>query len=69
MGKVLGLSVNNDKYKDVPDSLKWAIPLHEHLSSPQACAEAKRLEREAEARTRALEKADMRSRLKSVPKG
>lgn len=31
MGKVLGLTKNNDQYEDVPDDLKWAIPLHEHL--------------------------------------
>ena len=35
MGKVLGLTKNNDKYEDVPDDLKWAIPLHEHLTSPE----------------------------------
>ncbi len=31
MGQVLGLTKNNDLYEDVPDDLKWAIPLHEHL--------------------------------------
>ncbi|MBX7232060.1 MAG: hypothetical protein K1X29_08235 [Bdellovibrionales bacterium] len=35
MGKVLGLTKNNDQYEDVPDELKWAIPLHEHLTSPK----------------------------------
>ena len=35
MGKVLGLTKNNDQYEDVPDDLKWAIPLHEHLTSPE----------------------------------
>ena len=34
MGEVLGLTMNNDQYADVPDDLKWAIPLHEHLTSP-----------------------------------
>ena len=34
MVKVLGLTKNNDQYEDVPDELKWAIPLHEHLTSP-----------------------------------
>jgi len=35
MGKILGLTKNNDQYEDVPDDLKWAIPLHEHLNSPE----------------------------------
>jgi hypothetical protein len=35
IGKVLGLTKNNDQYEDVPDELKWAIPLHEYLTSPQ----------------------------------
>ena len=35
MGKILGLTKNNDQYEDVPDDLKWAIPLHQHLTSPE----------------------------------
>lgn len=35
MGKVLGLTKSNDLYEDMPDDLKWAIPLHEHLNSPE----------------------------------
>ena len=35
IGKVLGLTKNNGQYEDVPDDLKWAIPLHEHLTSPE----------------------------------
>lgn len=35
MGKVLGLTKNNDQYEDVPDDLKWAVPLHEHFNSPE----------------------------------
>lgn len=68
MGKVLGLSTNNTKYTDVPDSLKWAIPLHEWISSPQMSADARRLDREADARIREAEKAEMRVLLKAVPK-
>lgn len=36
MGKIFGLTKNNDQYQDVPDDLKWAIPLHEHLTSPES---------------------------------
>ncbi len=35
MGKVLGLTKNNEKYADVPDRLKWAIPIHESVSRPE----------------------------------
>ncbi len=33
--EVLGLTRNNDKYKNVPDDLKWAIPLVEYQKSPE----------------------------------
>lgn len=35
MSKVIPLSKNHKNYDDVPDSLKWAIPIHECLESPE----------------------------------
>jgi hypothetical protein len=40
MSKVLGLTRKNDEYADVPDDLKWAVSLHEHLSSAEAVRDA-----------------------------
>lgn len=36
MSNVFGLTKRNDYYADVPNDLKWAIPLHEHLTSAEA---------------------------------
>ncbi len=44
MGKVLGLTKNNHKYKNVPDKLKWAIPIHEAISRPEVINQGKALE-------------------------
>jgi hypothetical protein len=41
MGKVLGLTRNNAKYQNVPDKLKWAIPIHECVSRPEVKLQAK----------------------------
>lgn len=47
MSKVLPLSKNHKDYKDVPDGLKWAIPIHECLEKPDVKARSKRLEEES----------------------
>jgi hypothetical protein len=62
MGKVLGLTKNNDQYEDVPDDLKWAIPLHEHLTGSEMkrwfgvrkAQSERRVERELVSRTKKL---------------
>lgn len=35
MSKIIPLTKNHKNYDDVPDSLKWAIPIHECLESPE----------------------------------
>ena len=37
-GYVLGLTRNNDQYADVPDKLKWAIPIYECINRPGVIA-------------------------------
>lgn len=48
MGKVLGITKNNKDYKDIPDNLKWAIPIHEATETPEYKADCKRVREEAE---------------------
>ena len=50
MSKVVPLSKNHKNYDDVPDSLKWAIPIHECLESPEVKERSRRLEEESKAR-------------------
>lgn len=38
--EVFGLTRNNKKYKNVPDDLKWAIPLVEYQDTPEFKKEA-----------------------------
>ena len=49
MSKVIPLSKNHKNYEDVPDSLKWAIPIHECLES----AEVKEASRIVEVKAKA----------------
>jgi len=44
MSNVLGLTKNNHKYKNVPDKLKWAIPIQECVSRPEVVRQGKMLE-------------------------
>lgn len=53
MSKVLPLSKNHKVYEDVPDGLKWAIPIHECLEKPEVKARSKRLEEESKKRVAA----------------
>lgn len=44
MAKVLPLSRNHKKYENIPDRLKWAVPIHEAISNPDTKRQAKLLE-------------------------
>lgn len=47
MAKVLPLTKNHKKYNEVPDNLKWTIPIHECLESPEVKQRSQKLEEEA----------------------
>ena len=47
MSKLLRLSKNHKNYDDVPDSLKWAIPIHECLEKPEVKEASHRLEQQS----------------------
>lgn len=68
MTKVLPLTRNHKMYENIPDRLKWAVPIHEAISSPQAKLQAKLLEVLVD-QTLAAEKNVKRSQIISlVPK-
>lgn len=50
------------EYANVPDGLKWALPLYDAANSPQELAMQKRIQEEAKAKSEALDKSN---RLKS----
>ena len=50
MSKVIPLTKNPKQYEDVPDGLKWAIPIHECLESPEVKERSRRLEEESKVR-------------------
>ncbi len=68
MAKILGLSKNNDKYANVPDALKWAIPLHEWVTRPEALAEAQAMTESSKKRVEAELKAKRKVQMASIPK-
>ncbi len=45
--KVVPLSKNHKDYEDVPDGLKWAVPIHECLQRPEVVEEGKNLQERA----------------------
>lgn len=47
MAKILPLTKNHKNYNNVPTGLKWAIPIHECLESPEVKQRSKQLEEEA----------------------
>jgi hypothetical protein len=53
MSKVIPLAKNHKNYDDVPDSLKWAIPIHECLESPEVKERSRKLEEESKKRVEA----------------
>lgn len=50
MSKVIPLTKNHKNYDDVPDGLKWAIPIHECLESPEVKEASKRSDEASKAR-------------------
>ncbi len=47
MSKIIPLTKNHENYDDVPDSLKWAIPIHECLEKPEVKKASHRLEQQS----------------------
>ncbi len=45
-----GCDYDDPKYADVPDDLKWALPIHEAINKPEEMERQKRLKAEVEAR-------------------
>ncbi|MBY0316587.1 MAG: hypothetical protein K2Q26_13770 [Bdellovibrionales bacterium] len=52
MSKVIPLSKNHKKYEDVPDGLKWAIPIHECLQKSEVKEASKRADEQAKKKIR-----------------
>jgi len=63
MSKIIPLIKNHKDYEDVPDGLKWAIPIHECLEKPAVKEASRRLE--AESKTR-VEKEFCQKKMKIV---
>ncbi len=70
MAKVLPLTKNHKNYDDVPDNLKWGIPIHECLESPEVKQRSQKLEEEAKRKVEQefeeIEKAKRRRALSSL---
>ena len=52
MSKIVPLSKQHKDYEEVPDGLKWAIPIHECLEKPDVKEASKRHEDQARKRLR-----------------
>lgn len=52
MNKIIPLTKNHKEYEDVPDRLKWAIPIHECLERPEVIEASRRLEAESKKRVK-----------------
>lgn len=61
MSKIIPLIKNHKDYEDVPDGLKWALPIHERLESPEVKEASHRLEAESKKR---VEKEFRRKKIK-----
>ena len=44
MSKVIPFSKNHKKYENVPDGLKWAVPIHECVTRSEVQHQSKMLE-------------------------
>jgi len=44
MGKLIPLTKNHKTYENIPEGLRWAIPIHEAVSRPEVKRQAKFLE-------------------------
>ena len=47
MSKIIPLTKNHKNYEDVPDTLKWALPIHECLEKPEVKEASHRLEQQS----------------------
>ncbi len=68
VGKVLGLTLNNAKYQNVPDKLKWAIPIHECVSRPEVKRQSKLREALVDQKLAREERAAKSKKFTSLPK-
>lgn len=50
MSKVIPLTKNHKNYEDVPDTLKWALPIHECLEKSEVQDASRKLEAESKRR-------------------
>lgn len=50
MSKIIPLTKDHKNYEDVPDGLKWALPIHECLEKPEIKEASRRLEAESKKR-------------------
>ena len=50
MSKVIPLTKKHKNYEDVPDTLKWALPIHECIESLEVQEASRRLEAESKMR-------------------
>lgn len=57
-----GFDYEKPEYADVPDDLRWSLPLYDAANSPQELARQKRIQEEAKVKSKAL---DRSNRLKS----
>lgn len=64
--KIIPLFKIDPKYADVPDSLRWAIPLVEAQNSPEVRAGHKASQERAQARIDAQEKARLKASFKII---
>jgi len=55
---IKGFDYDSPQYSDVPDDLKWAIPLSEHQDKPEFKAEMKRLEERVDQKIEAEKKSE-----------
>lgn len=65
--KILPLTKKHKQYDDVPDGLKWAIPIHECLEKPEVKARSQRLEVEAKIKVeKEFKEIEQNKRLNSI---
>jgi hypothetical protein len=63
MSKIIPLTKNHKNYDDVPDGLKWAIPIHECLEKPEVKEASHRLEQQSKNK---IEKEFLKKQIKLV---
>lgn len=63
MSKIVPLTKDHKNYDDVPDSLKWAIPIHECLEKSEVKEASRKLEDESKKR---IEKEIRKKKIKAL---